>query len=309
MVPPSMTSDDDDVKQCGFWPSMCNRTPTRRLITGISVCLGLMVVFILIGESLYYCEVGKLCVLKRRSTQKFYPKVLPHGRHWVGLDFSKTEFEARFQHRRVVLSLSTSGGQSITGEFDFTFKHIPEKLIESFETYVNILDHADRAIPAAIKNTATDFSIEDYLTRRDVVVTTYWMAVRDSLVVYGLLLPKESFHMLELDFPPSVDEKNLLAALTPHRTQLAQNELVVQEIESTTQRMVDAVYAESNSTVVRGQNEATKVTLQAEQQAQRDKITAGPEGFRSLVDLLEITDIQGYTQYFLEIEKLEIRTI
>lgn len=186
-------------------------------------------------------------------------------------------------------STETDAGTELKVDFEVQYALIQDRIPSLFNKVG--LEHEPfvrNVIISAIKNNATRFGADEYLTRRSMIEHEFFkVAKAEALATADVDITNLRLHHVE--FPPSVYSRKLDAAI--------QNQLnLIEEYKKTSslvrgQTQVEVKSIENNAFKIRSQATAEAALLEkkASNDAVRIKATANREGLKEVSDRLGIT--------------------
>lgn len=154
------------------------------------------------------------------------------------------------------------------------------------------------AAKSAIKNTATQFSAEDFFQNRELVSKTMLININTALRPLHMQIYSYKFILLQVGFPDITRNKFLQTAVQELENDRAILDRDVQLIETETQRQVALVEANITITVQRASAQAEVIIKSAEFQAFKINQNAIGEGLGILLNELNVTDSNSQQELF-----------
>ena len=252
------------------------------LITGI----------ILLCVSFQYVEYNQYGLKKNTLTNKvFTEKIYENGRYIMGPSVTMVYFEKNYQRVQFVgsnaLSVSNDDGTGfhITVTYFYKIqKNNLENLYNKFGT--NYHSKIVSLSQSTLKNTAIIFSIDDYLTKREIITAAMKRNVSETLENIWIDVDKLQLH--EVLFPEVVKNKYLDAAVQLQINAKMKYEQDADLIRQETSRLVELVNADKLIVMAEAEANYNKVTEFAKVNATELVETADAESLK----LKEIANAQ-----------------
>ena len=305
-------SQEDESWECNC--DFCCSVPALFIWICLSCCLvvGILLTVILIPLSFSYVEWNELALRKNSLTNKVdRSEVFANGRYFWGLTISPLIFPSTFQlisFRGQDLAVfagagdqnrSAGAGLEFFIEADIWYRLDRDLIPEIFNDFGTIYhDRLVDAIRASIKNTAPEFSVDDFVSRRPTIAHQMWLELNKDLTDLHLRIEEDKFLLNSIYFPNSLIlkfQETVLKKLSIDQALLNRD---VNLYQKGTEELVQAI--EANITVIQqtGLAQAEAVVLEANATSVRIYQEALGIGLQQLVSSLNITDSKTRTKMF-----------
>lgn len=174
---------------------------------------------------------------------------------------------------------SVTSNSSRTVEFDalVTFRLPKESITAIYTDYKeNYINEILKRINEIVKNTASNFSIEDYLIQPATVGKTYSYAITTELKKIGVVTPPLSLHLRQFYIPDDIYNRYINAAIQTEISLTNQYQYNAELIRIETNTLVETIKA--NTTLTTRQTTAMVQNLKSEASATAAKILQDAEG-------------------------------
>lgn len=270
----------------------------------IIVSFVLCVIIIIVSTSLNYVEWYQFAFKKNTVTNIVdRDHVYTNGRYFWGisqeaLTFNRTYQKVSFRNNDLLV-FSGGGDQNNTAaaglefsiECDVYYRLSSEKLKDVFSDFGTEYHHRFvDAIRASIKNTAPEFSVNDYVTRRQQISVRIQEELNNDLDELHLMIEPHKFLLLSVKFPSRVLNKfqeTVMKKLEIDREILSR---VVNLYQKGTEEQIQSLTA--NITVINQEAEAAAqaAILEAEARGVRIHQEALGEGINRMMERLNISN-------------------
>lgn len=210
------------------------------------------------------------------------------GRYFMPLTYSVVRFPAVYQPIVFLLSVFSDNGLEFDVSVSFQYKLPPNSLADIYNKYsTNYESLVISVSKAAIKNTATLFGVEDYLSNRTYIENKFAVAVHGKLSeIVWVDAPTQFFKIISIHFPGSLIDKSLQTVVTLQNNELllAQQQLSV--INAETDSIIAAIDAQTTLTLAYATNTATQTVNESQNKAKRLMVNARGQGIATFLSLL-----------------------
>jgi len=253
------------------------------------VFLTCLIMFI---TSFAYVEYDELCFKKSTTTNTVdQSEVYANGRYLWGFNYNKVSFPRLFQSQELNLSVANQEGVMVNVLVSFWYRLPKEDLSNIYSRYgTNYETQLVSFARSAVRNTAVDFSVNQFLTNRSIIRDVMAQNVSRALAELYIDCPAYTVQLNEIEFTDAVLQKQLTAAITLEQNLLKEFEQQATEIRATTEKLVEEYQA--NTTFITREAEANKTAKIEIAQAQYDEIIGSARGNGMAVTMaaLGITD-------------------
>lgn len=248
---------------------------------------------IMLITSFSYVEYDEYCFKKSTTTNKVdQSEVYANGRYLWGFNQKKVSFPRLFQQQELNLSVANEEGVMVNVLVSFWYRLPKENLAAIYSRYgtayeTQLLSFAR----SAVRNTAVDFSVNEFLTNRSIVRDQIAVEVSRAIAeLEGIDCPAYTVQLNEIEFTAALIQSHLNAAITLEENLLKEFEQEATEIRATTDKLVEEYSA--NTTIITRTAEASKTAQIETAQAQYDEIigSARGNGMASAMSALGIED-------------------
>jgi len=232
--------------------------------------LGLLLTIILLPSSFVYFaynEIGfvKYTVNNNVNTDKTYEI----GRFYTGPFFKAVVFPRDHQRIDSRLAIFTDDGQEFNINMVTFFRLDITRLAELYDQFgtTSWKNQASIRIDSTIKSMAPNWKIDDYIRKRESIVsefyygTTEFSGVRADLESIGIILDYDKFWMAAVEIPEAIASRNLDAAIQLQVNEMEQNNRQVILVETETLRLEQVILG--NITRVKAGGDAGVQTINA----------------------------------------------
>eukprot|EP01083_Nonionella_stella_P242012 844579_1 len=243
---------------------------------GFVVFLTLMIMLI---TSFVYVEYDEYAFKKSTTTNKVdQSEVYGNGRYLWGFNHKKVVFPKLFQPQELNLSVANEEGVSVNIAVSFWYRLPKEDLSKIYKRYGTTYQTQLNSIArAAVRNTAVDFSVNEFLNNRSIVRDQIAERVSLALAEMYIDCPSYTVQLNEIEFSAQLLQTHLNAAITLENNLKKGYEKDAAEIRAQTGKLVEEYLA--NTTVITRKATAEKTAHIAIAQAQYDEIIAQSRGF------------------------------
>lgn len=213
---PERKSNDPEILDA--WPKSMRNGPTQCCFWA-TIAIGLLLTVILIPLSFSYVEYHEIALKKDTITNEVDTgSVYTNGQYFWGVNKKPLSFPRQYQIVKQDFSIFPSGGFEFDVSVVFWYRLNPEKLGSLYNSFGNAFHSqvVNRA-NAQIKNRAPDFTLEEYITRREEITRALYDALVDDLDEIFIELPADKFYLAEVQIPSEVRSRDLTAAVQEQR--------------------------------------------------------------------------------------------
>eukprot|EP00483_Globobulimina_turgida_P001149 UN01151 len=245
-------------------------------------CCGFVVFFtlmIMLITSFVYVEYDEYAFKKSTTTNKVdQSEVYGNGRYLWGFNHKKVVFPKLFQAQELNLSVANEEGVSVQIAVSFWYRLPKEELSRIYSRYgTNYQTQLNSIARAAVRNTAVDFSVNEFLNNRSIVRDQIAENVSLALADMFIDCPAYTVQLNEIEFSATLLSTHLNAAITLENNLKKAYEKDAAQIRAETGKLVEEYLA--NTTVITRTAEATKTAEIETAQAKYDEIIAQARGF------------------------------
>lgn len=250
---------------------------------GCLCCLCFIFLFILLPMSFSGCEYYEVCLRKRRSTSFTYTdkSYLP-GNHFLGPDFfflpfplssQNVEFNDLSIYSKAGIDAVTgkeSGGVSLYVDVSFQYKLIPANVGTLYSEVAMKFDAPIRNYARdAIKNKCTEFTADEYLTKREEIETGLATVLKDAIKKGHAELI--DLQLRAVDFrgsgPDSFVNTRLRAAIQKETNKAESFKQEATRVRSQTKTEKEKILNQATQAKENAKSEATKISALAKNEA------------------------------------------
>lgn len=277
-----------------------------KVFLGIGGCLlitGVILMIILLPLSFAYIEYNEIAFKKNTISNRVdTSEVYANGRHMWGPAYDKIAFTSTYQLESfsgTELSVFSSNGLDFPIEVDVYYKLEPENLALIFDDVGTAYEERLRAlIESSLKNTATKFEVDDYVTNRTNITQAMYDGLNVDLAELFISIEPYKFLLKKVAFPDDVDQVFLNTAVQELENEKA---LLEQDVALTireTNRLIEEI--DGNITVVTVTAEAEAEAIVNIAQAEAGKIIqeATGVGINYMFTVLNITQAEERQKLF-----------
>lgn len=218
--------------------------------------------------------------------------VLTQGRYFYPLTYKSIKFPSTFQKVEFVSSVFADTGLEFDVHVVFYYRLPKNKLADIYNKYSsNYLTRILTNAKSAIKNTATQFTVNHYLMNRTYIENEFARVVSDELEdKIGVDVPVDYFKIRGIRFPDPIITSSLQSVVALQNNQVQQNQQAVNIVTSDTAQMVAEINARTTLIMAFADNQASKIVSDSESEANKIIISARGNGIKTTLDVLNITD-------------------
>jgi len=245
--------------------------------------------------SFVYVEYDEYAFKKSTTTNKVdQSEVYDNGRYLWGFNHKKVVFPKLFQVQELNLSVANEEGVSVNIAVSFWYRLPKEDLSAIYSRYgTNYKTQLNSIARAAVRNTAVDFSVNQFLNNRSIVRDQIAENVSLALADMFIDCPAYTVQLNEIEFSATLLATHLNAAITLENNLKKEYVKTASEIRAETTRLVEEYVA--NTTVVTRTAEANKTAEIETAQAKYDEIIAQARG-EGLARTMEELGIENQTE-------------
>jgi hypothetical protein len=264
-------------------------------ILTVAISLGVLLFVILFPLSFHAVEYDEYALDRDKLRNNLdYNHVYENGNHFTGVNHEMIAFPRVFQFETFVgydLPVFTSEGIQIGLQASYQWALI-KTAIPSIHRQFRLVykDQVHARVKAAIKNTATQFSADDFIKRRGDIDEAMTNASSAAIHDLGFNLPPDKFQLDKPLLPDNIVNKNLQTVI-----QLITNQAQAykqQEAQVFQQTNVDVNNILSNGTriVTEAQSQADRIISEANSFASNVVVGAEQAGLNNLFVSMGITN-------------------
>jgi len=248
---------------------------------GVSLCCGSVVfltLMIMLITSFHYVEHNEYAFKKSTTTNKVdQSTVYGNGRYLWGFDRTKVVFPKLFQQKELTLSVANQEGVSVEITVSFLYRLPKDKISDIYSAYGTDYETTLTSVSrAAVRNSAVDFEVGQFLTNRSLVRDLIAEAIPDALAEMNIECPSHTVQLNEITFSDAILATHLSSAITLENNLKRGYEQNAQEIRAETEKLVGEFSA--NTTIVLRTAEALKAASIETAQSKYDEIITQARG-------------------------------
>jgi len=239
------------------------------------VFLTLMIMLI---TSFVYVEHDEYAFKKSTTTNKVdQSTVYSNGRYLWGFDNTKVVFPKLYQHEELTLTVANQEGVSVEITVSFLYRLPQNKLSDIYSAYGTKYETTLTSVArAAVRNSAVDFEVGQFLTNRSLVRDLIAETVPAALEEMDIECPSHTVQLNEITFSDELLATHLSSAITLENNLKKGYEQNAQEIRAETEKLVGEYSA--NTTIVTRTAEALKEASIETAQSKYDEIITQSRG-------------------------------
>jgi len=249
----------------------------------------------LICSAFEYVQYNELAFPKNTLTNTVdTAKVYTSGRYHVGPSVDMVRFIRTYQKvdfsGPTALQVFNSEGLSVSLDASFYFKIQEKNLKLMYSAYgTNIISKALAIAESTLKNSAVQFTIEQYLKNRPMITDVFNKNMTKAMSEIFLDVEHHKFQLRKIAFPDQIRNKYLDAAVVLQREKQYQFEQQAKLIRDNTLKLTKATNA--NTTVIQREADArsTRIIEVAKANAEEIVSTARGKGIAIAISNLTIT--------------------
>jgi hypothetical protein len=240
-----MCDDDDDACSC------------KVIGGGIVTLIGIILICVLVPMHFSYIDVNHIGFQKSKSGTVNTDVTFGRGRYGWGVTKKAVQFDSTWQRVAYLESkrpaVFTDAGEILIG-IVFYYHVTKEGMSTTYKKFgTNYPLTIEKQALDAIKNTATNFSITEYQTMREVIAQEFYVAVNRTLTTLAdVSVPREGFFLDHIDLPERVLDKRLDLFATEQLQLTQQYELRNQQYRRET--LENTTRIEQRQSIVRSQS-------------------------------------------------------
>lgn len=254
-------------------------------IIGIILFLGLFV------PSIRRISYNEYAFKQDRFGQVDIDHVYTRGRYYIPINYIMVKLPSTYQ----LIEISSSIFSNLGLEFDLNlvvYYQLPKenlgKIYRQFSK--NYEDRIINIVKTTIKDAATFFSVNNYVTNRTYIQDTFSQEVHSQLTtLLGIDISSLYFRLLHIDFPESVIESSLLSAIELQNNKIKNLQQEVAIIEADTKQIIANINAQTNATVEFANIGAQQIVDNSLSEANKIITAARGEGIKLTLDIIGIT--------------------
>mmetsp|Transcript_77301 Transcript_77301/g.94785 ORF Transcript_77301/g.94785 Transcript_77301/m.94785 type:complete len:303 (-) Transcript_77301:129-1037(-) len=247
-------------------------------------CLGFGFVLFIIFMSLFiasfvYVDYDEYAFKKNTLTNKINQEIVyENGRYFWGVNFAKVEFPKLYQKVVLELSVANQEGVSVFIDVSFWYKIFEDDLQKLYSNYGTRYESQITSIStAAIRNTAVDFSVNEYLKDRRFITESMANTLSSDLQnIMFIDVPPKWINLGDITFSQTLLQTHLNAAVALEANKQKDHEKDATEVRSNTKKEVESITA--NTTIITRTAQANKTSLIEKAQASYEKIIGDARG-------------------------------
>eukprot|EP01084_Bolivina_argentea_P305457 527698_1 len=254
-----------------------------------------LTMMIMLITSFVYVEYDEYAFKKSTTTNKVdKSKVFDNGRYLWGFNHKKVVFPKLFQRQELNLSVANEEGVSVVISVSFWYRLPKEDLSEIYSRYgTNYQTQLNSIARAAVRNTAVDSSVNEFLNNRTIVRDTIARNVSLALSAMYIDCPAYTVQLNEIEFSASLLTTHLNAAITLENNLQKEFQKNASQIRAETEKLVEEYTA--ITTVITRTAQANKTASVETAQAKYDEIMAQARG-EGLANAMDAMGIQNETE-------------
>lgn len=246
-------------------------------------CTGIwLLLIIMIAVSFEYVHYNEMAFGKNSITNKVDTSdVYPTGRHMVGPTISMVRFPRQYQNEAFTgsdaLSIFNEEGMDISVEVSFQYRIKEDQLMSLMTTYGTNYETKLRSVAeSTLKNTATFYTINDYLNERNMIAEVFNKNVTSALSDLYIYLESSKLQVGRIILPNTQMNKFMDDAIQRQVNQKNTFQQQAKKIRDQTDREVATIQA--NATFIENEAAARADRIVQVAQAEADRILANAYG-------------------------------
>ena len=287
--------------------SSCNTDIFKsRLFWGPLICIGIIGVILLIvllPVSYNYIEYYEIGFKKNTvSNTVDISQVYGPGRYLWAPEDSVVTFPSTYQHIEFLdddLLVFSQTGLEFNLEADIYYRLTEENLANIYQDFgTNYHDRFVEAIRASIKNTAPNFSVDEFVRNRTDITQIMFNNINNDLADLNIKIDENKFFLGRISFPDLVKNVFLNTAVQ----QLQNDQSLLQQQVTLIDRSTEQILAsiDANITIVLQQSlaEAESIVRKSEAEAKKIFEEATGQGIGNLFAQLNVTSVSDREMIF-----------
>lgn len=277
----------------------------------VTLAVGVLLACIFLPVSFWYIPYDKYAFDRYKFGLVDTSKVLTSGRYFRSLLHEPIYFPATYQAIEFVhtkgtqMTIFTTEGYMLALDIKFYYKLPINNLASIYSKYSTSYENAiisqaklvikDLAGTVNKDNTidtnAAGMSLLEYIVNRKVIQKNFAEAVsRELYNTIGVEVPVKYFQMLTTHIPDNMADQYLKTVVQWQNNLIESNQQVVTAIVAETDTMVSKINALTNYTLASATNEANKIIVNQQSEANNIVSTARNTGLTNILHTLNITD-------------------
>jgi regulator of protease activity HflC (stomatin/prohibitin superfamily) len=202
-------------------------------------------------------------------------------------------------YRNGDLRVFSQGGLEFDLECDVFYRLEEENLPAIFKDYgLAFKDRLYDAVKASIKNTAPEYTVNDYLKNRTLIEDEFLTRLNADLESMHIDVKAHKFLLQYFDFPENLKQKFLSTAVQEQVNQKALLQQEVDLIQKGTDHLVEAIQANITIIAQNGTSTADVLVKNAQALANAIQLSATGKGLAYLFSELNMTDVGDRKKLF-----------
>lgn len=272
----------------------------RVVISSVLIFVTCLLLLILIPISFSYVEWDEWAFRKDVYNNKVHlSDVYTNGRYFWGIGKTKLTFSNLYHQEEAEFSIAASNGQEFNLFIKYNWRPKKNELKNIYLKFgTTISQQVSNRANSAIKNVAPTFTINEYIQNRTTIPNTLYASLFAELSNIGVDVPREGFHLHDVDIPDKVTEINLNTAVQSQTNILRYNEQLAVGVRAETERLDQEIRA--NTTFLNLQTDAQISRLVVDAKTESNRITAEADGngIKDLFTSLNVTDEETKKKFF-----------
>lgn len=275
----------------------------NKILAGASLSLlAVILICTMVPTSFYGVEYNEYALSRYKLTNKMdYDHVYDNGNYYLGLNYEMIKFPRSFQFETFSgndLRVFSKEGLEFGVQCTFQWRILPEAIPDIYKQFrVTYRPQVLNRVIATIKNTATQYTTDDFVTKRAEIDNAITLAIGDAIDDLGFNIPADKFQFAKPILPDNVRARFLQTQI-----QLVKNdEQSLRQQQSLVLQETNVIVAQINSNATRTLTEANSTSTLILSQAKADAFriigNAEQAGLNSLFEGMNITD--AYTRSLL----------
>lgn len=231
------------VRRCGYCPTVCQRRVACCQWTWlVLLTTASILIMVMVPLSFVYFEHDEMGFTKHRLTNDVDTDTVHYnGRVYTGLDHVAVAFPRGFQSLTSRLAVFPSNGQEFHITIVMYYRLNPAMLAKIYAEFGTsaFAKQVETRANSAIKRVAPLYTIEEYITKREVITLRFFNSLFEDLATIGIILPWDKFYMGEVEIPSSIKSRNLDVAVQEQRNVEEENRRITVLVEKETSRQVE----------------------------------------------------------------------
>lgn len=274
----------------------CCEVSTRAWVVISISTIAVVMICSMVPSSYYGVEYNQYALSRYKLTNKMdYDHVYDNGFYYLGLNYEMITFPRAFQYEEFDsndLRVFSKEGLEFPFQCSFQWRPLKSAIPNIHRQFrVSYRPQVINRVIATIKNTVTQFTTDDFVTKRAEIDFTITKAIGDAVDDLGFEIPADKFQFAKPLLPDNVRSRFLQTQIqlvkNDEQVLRQQQALVLQE----TGVLVNQILSNSTRVLNEANSTSTRILNQAKADAFRLIGNAEQSGLNSLFVVLNITDL------------------